>query len=241
MSEAPRFPSFISPSAYRLLPTYRRVALACLRFLIPQQPSASAQHVDFRRSNEVHSGVPSVGGKGQTVPEPETGRTVVDKSDAPRPVTGPVLVGVIPGQFAAVVQRAAVLAAGLGVDLVCVHVDVSTYEETLPDGSRILLPIDSDGDFSYVEQTAEEMRAYLTEALTDCPVVWSFRTMAGDPARALSDAADSIGASMIVVGTREPGVLHALEEVLVGSVAVHLAHHQHRPVLIVPLDPRPFE
>ena len=165
----------------------------------------------------------------------------MDKSDATRPVTGPVLVGVIPGQLAAVVQRAAVLAVGLGVDLVCVHVDVSTYEETLPDGSRILFPIDSDGDFSYVEQTAEEMRAYLSEALADCRVGWSFRTMSGDPARALSDAADTIGASMIVVGTREPGVIHALEEVLVGSVAVHLAHHQHRPVLIVPLDPRPFE
>jgi nucleotide-binding universal stress UspA family protein len=165
----------------------------------------------------------------------------VDTSDAPLPIMGPVLVGVIPGQRAAVVRRAAVIAAGLGVDLVCVHVDVSTYEEILPDGSRILLPIDSDGDFSYVEKTAEEMQAYLSEALKDCQVVWSFRTMAGEPARALSDAADSIGASMIVVGTREPGVIRALEEVLVGSVAVHLAHHQHRPVLIVPLDPRPFE
>jgi nucleotide-binding universal stress UspA family protein len=120
-------------------------------------------------------------------------------------------------------------------------VDVSTYEETLPDGSRILLPIDPDSDFGYVEQTAEEIHAFLSSALKDCWVVWSFRSLAGEPARALSEAADAIGASMIVVGTREPGVIHALEEVLVGSVAVHLAHHQHRPVLIVPLDPRPFD
>ncbi|UNK44272.1 universal stress protein [Arthrobacter sulfonylureivorans] len=166
---------------------------------------------------------------------------MVDKSDVPMPVKGPALVGVVQGQRAAVVRRAAVLAVGLGVDLVCVHVDVSTYEETLPNGSKILLPIDSDGDFSYVERTAEEIQTNLSEALTGCRVAWSFRTVAGEPARALSDVADTIGASMIVVGTREPGVVHALEEVLVGSVAVHLAHHQHRPVLIVPLDPRPFE
>ncbi|MGW6173456.1 universal stress protein [Arthrobacter sp. NPDC055138] len=241
MLRTPRFQSSIPPSAYRSLPTYRRVALACLRFLFPQQLSASARHVSFRRSNEKHSEAPAGGGLTQTVHEPETGGTAVDKSDASRPATGSVLVGVIPGQRPAVVRRAAVLAADLGVDLVCVHVDVSTYEETRPDGSTVLLPIDSDGDFSYVEQTAEEIRANLSVALTDCRVTWSFRTMAGEPARTLSDAADSIGASMIVVGTREPGVIHALEEVLVGSVAVHLAHHQHRPVLIIPLDPRPFE
>lgn len=241
MSEAPRIQSFTSPSAYRSLPTYRRVALACLRSLFPQQRNSSAQQSTIRRSPEQHSGALSGGGTTVTVRKPEAGMAVENSSDAPRPVTGPVLVGVIPGQRAAVVQRAAVLAAELGVDLACVHVDVSTYEETLPDGSRVLLPIDPDGDFSYVERTAEEIQASVSEALTDRRVTWSFRTFAGDPARALADAADAIGASMIVVGTREPGIVHAIEEVLVGSVAVHLAHHQHRPVLIVPLDPRPFE
>ncbi|MCG2624121.1 universal stress protein [Arthrobacter sp. I2-34] len=164
----------------------------------------------------------------------------MDKPDAPRPSMGPVLVGVIPGQRAAVVRRAAELAAGLGTDLACVHVDPSIYEQVLPDGSMVLLPIDPDGDYSYVERTAQQIRANLSEALSGRGVVWSFRTLTGEPARALSEAADSISASMIVVGTREPGIAHALEEIIVGSVAVHLAHHQHRPVVVVPIDPRPF-
>ncbi len=68
-------------------------------------------------------------------------------------------------------------------------------------------------------------------------VHWTFSTLAGEPARALSRLADTINACVIVVGTRERGLGARLEELLVGSVAVHLTHRQGRPVLVIPLDP----
>jgi nucleotide-binding universal stress UspA family protein len=159
----------------------------------------------------------------------------------PHRISGPVLAGVIPGQPAAVVRRAVELAAGLGVGLVCAYVDTSTYEATRADGSHVLLPIDPDGDYDYVEETAEQIRSDLTRILGRSGVDWSFRSLTGEPAHALTGLAESLDASMIVVGTREPGLAHRLEELLVGSVAVHLVHHQHRPVLVVPLNPRPFD
>jgi nucleotide-binding universal stress UspA family protein len=159
----------------------------------------------------------------------------------PHRIRGPILAGVIPGQPAAVVRRAVELAAGLGVELVCGYVDTSTYEATRADGSRVLLPIDPDSDYDYVEETAEQIRADLARILAGSGVDWSFRDLAGEPAQALAETAESLDASMIVVGTREPGLAPRLEEMLTGSVAVRLAHHQHRPVLVVPLDPRPFE
>lgn len=44
---------------------------------------------------------------------------------------------------------------------------------------------------------------------------------------------------MLVIGTRE-GARGALREAVHGSVAAQLAHRQHRPVVVVPLDPVPF-
>jgi nucleotide-binding universal stress UspA family protein len=44
---------------------------------------------------------------------------------------------------------------------------------------------------------------------------------------------------LIVVGTRHPGVRAGAREFFGGSVAVHLAHRQHRPVLVIPLAPTP--
>ena len=156
-------------------------------------------------------------------------------------IGGPILAGVIPGQPAAVVRRAAEFAGRLGVELVCAYVDSSAYESTRADGSRVLLPMDPDGDYDCIEETAEQIRTALARILAGSEVDWSFRALGGEPAHALARTAQSLNASMIVVGTREPGLTHRLQEMLAGSVAVHLAHHQHRPVLVVPLHPIPFE
>ncbi len=56
----------------------------------------------------------------------------------------------------------------------------------------------------------------------------------GEPARALAREAGDIGASMIVVGTREHKLTAALKELTAGSVARHLFHRQDLPVLVVP-------
>lgn len=67
-------------------------------------------------------------------------------------------------------------------------------------------------------------------------VPWTFHYLAGRPDRALTHLARAVDAAAVVVGTRAPGTGARLRELVDGSVAVHLAHHQHRPVLTVPLD-----
>jgi enolase len=157
---------------------------------------------------------------------------------APRRITGPVLVGVVPGQPLAVVHRAADLASSLNVQLLCAYVDVTTYLTDEPDGRTQVQPIDPDGVDDDIEGISAGIRDRLRDALDATGLDWSFRVLAGDPARALGQLAEETEASMIVVGTRERGLGARMEELLVGSVAVHLTHRQHRPVLVVPLGPR---
>lgn len=153
----------------------------------------------------------------------------------PRRIGGPVLAGVEPGQGLAVVHRAADLAHSLGVGLVCAYADPTTVEEHEPGGRVEVLPIDPDG----VDDDAAQIRSDLYHSLRDelwgAGVNWRFAALSGEPAHALAAHAEEIDASMIVVGTREHGLAHRFEERIAGSVAVHLAHHQNRPVLVVPL------
>jgi len=85
------------------------------------------------------------------------------------------------------------------------------------------------------------LEARLASILDGTGVDWSTRTLVGDPAEALGRLANSLDAAMIVVGTRRAGVLGTLRELFEGSVAAHLAHRQHRPVVVIPLDPVPIE
>jgi nucleotide-binding universal stress UspA family protein len=154
-----------------------------------------------------------------------------------RRITGPVLMGVVPGQPLAVAHRAAELAFSLNVKLICAYVDVTTYLAEEPDGRIEARPIDPDGIDDDIEGISAGIAERLHEALDGSGIGWSFVTLAGDPARALGRLAESADASVIVVGTRERGLGARFEELLVGSVAVHLTHRQHRPVLVVPLAP----
>lgn len=156
----------------------------------------------------------------------------------PRRITGPVLMGVVPGQPLAVAHRAAELAYSLNVKLICAYVDVTTYLAEEPDGRVEARPIDPDGIDDDIEGISAGIRERLEEALDASVVRWSFVTLSGDPARALGRLAETADASVIVVGTRERGIGARFEELIVGSVAVHLTHRQHRPVLVVPLTPR---
>ncbi len=157
-----------------------------------------------------------------------------------RPV---VLVGVVQRRVASVVTGAAAFAEAFGAELVCAHVDVGHYlVEALPDGSLVSLPVDPElleegGDEE--ARFPEALRREIQQTLQDRGVAWSTRMIAGEPARALSALAGKLDALMIVVGTREPGLRGSLQEFLTGSVAVHLAHHQHRPVVVIPLTPAP--
>lgn len=148
-----------------------------------------------------------------------------------------VVVGVVLGQPAAVVRTAASFAQRFGADLVCACVDPSRYTlEHAVDGPDLALPLDPDlldlpaGPDPRVEaMVAEHLRGHQTP--------WSVRALAGGPARELARLAEELDAAMIVVGTREGGLRGSLRELVNGSVAAQLAHHQHRPVLVVPLPP----
>ena len=170
-------------------------------------------------------------------PEKETRPATGPVGYVPQKITGPVLMGVVPGQPLAVAHRAAELAYSLNVKLVCAYVDVTSYLAEEPDGRIEARPIDPDGIDDDIEGISAAIKERLREALDGTGIGWSFVTLSGDPARALGRLAESADASVIVVGTRERGLGARFEELLVGSVAVHLTHRQHRPVLVVPLAP----
>ena len=149
-----------------------------------------------------------------------------------------ILVGVVPKQPDAVVLQAATLAKQLDAHLICATVDSSRYTVLEhPDGSVRSLPFDPDWGELREEEFDPEFRTHLAGLLDPSGVAWEVRALAGDPGRALAHVADTVDATMIVVGTRESGLRGSLHEFFNGSVAVHLAHRQHRPVVVIPLSP----
>lgn len=162
-----------------------------------------------------------------------------DQSGPTRSTSGqPVIVGVTSKQPESVLITAAEFAGRLGTELICASVDPGRYlvNDNI-DGFVTALPFDPD----LPELGEEVFDSGLVErigiVLRGRPVTWSVRALAGEPARALSHLADTLDAQLIVIGTREPGFRAEIKEFLAGSIAVHLAHRQHRPVLVVPLAP----
>ncbi|NMM16308.1 MAG: universal stress protein [Cellulomonas sp.] len=150
----------------------------------------------------------------------------------------PIVVAVIPHQPELVALTAASWsrAAG-GVAVYFAYVDPTrfTFQEH-PDGTVRHAEIDPDSvDDSWLE-TQRQIEESLTHVLGDSGVPWEFRYRAGRPDRALTHLARTVDAAAIVVGTRAPGTGARFREAVEGSVAVRLFHHQHRPVLVVPLS-----
>ena len=156
--------------------------------------------------------------------------------------TGPVLVGVVDGQRPDVVRTAARFAADLGAPLLLLTVAPDPYlvgEYVDPMTGAIPLNLAAgEGGRAPAPTVPPSLRDAVETALAGSEVEWSLRVAEGEPALALTDVAEETDARMIVVGTRDPGVLASIAEFLSGSVAVHLAHRQHRPVLVVPLAER---
>lgn len=152
--------------------------------------------------------------------------------------SGAVVVGVVPGQPIEVVTVAAQFAEHFAAELVCEYVDRSSYPvETRADGTVLAAPIDPDVGDEEAETFDPELAQALSTALARHAVRWSTRALAGGVAPALAHLADDLDASMIVVGTRDAGLRASVQEFFAGSVAVHLAHRQHRPLVVVPLSP----
>lgn len=150
---------------------------------------------------------------------------------------GPVLVGVVPGQRAVVLEQAAALASAAGLPLVCGYVDVTVYPVDGTTGGP-LAPIDPDGMDGDAEPLPQAFKDAVSAQLDGTGIDWSLVLLAGEPAHALARQAGEIGASMIVVGAREHKLGSAIKELTSGSVARQLLHRQDRPVLVVPVDPR---
>lgn len=161
-----------------------------------------------------------------TEPPPEPGRSIV--------------VGVVATQPDSVVETAARFAEMFSAELVCASVDITRYTvEERADGTVSAFPIDPDQAEVVEEEFDPALRARLRHLLDPRGVRWSTRALAGEPARELARLADHLDAECIVVGTRHAGFRSGAREFFTGSVAVHLAHRQHRPVLVVPLEPTP--
>ena len=149
-----------------------------------------------------------------------------------------VVVGVTPRQPERVVREAARLAGVFGARLVCAHVDPGSYVVgERADGSVETRPVDPDAvdwePTAFDPELAGRIEAWAGEQ--SVPV--EFRALAGDIGQALGRLAAALDAELIVVGSRRGGLRSSMHEFLGGSVAVHLAHRQPRPVVVVPLTP----
>ncbi|BDI21435.1 universal stress protein [Herbiconiux sp. L3-i23] len=152
-----------------------------------------------------------------------------------------IVVGVVPTQPDEVTRTAARFATLMQARLHFVYVDTDRYSVAgiFSPADPIIEPTMS-MKLDAADDVPREFGAELAErivALLPPGVQWETHRMAGDPAAALSALADERDAAMIVVGTRESTVRASVREFFNGSVAVHLAHRQHRPVLVVPLAP----
>ncbi len=159
---------------------------------------------------------------GRQVPQPALSRMT--------PFAGhPIVVGVTPGQSPLVAATAASWAIALGVRLYPAYVDPTRItEREFPDGTvqHSGLDPDSDGEQGWQRRRAD-LDAELHALLDGSGVAWEFRYLAGRVDRALTHLARAVDAAAFVVGAHDG---HAR-----GSVAAHLVHHQHRPVLVVPV------
>lgn len=150
-----------------------------------------------------------------------------------------IVVGVHPGQPVAVVRTAASFARDLGAILICAFVDILQVDAAFGNSTSGTRSIDPDAETG--DTDARDLHERLGDVLAEFDINWDFQILAGKPADALEHLATRMGAYSIVVGTRHGRLRADVGEFFGGSVAVHLAHHGHVPVLVVPLSPTPAD
>ncbi|QKS19439.1 universal stress protein [Curtobacterium sp. Csp1] len=150
--------------------------------------------------------------------------------------TAGVVVGVQPGQGHDVVGVAAAVAERFSARVVCVVVDPALLSTGLrADGSEIIEPIDPDTADSEPQRLPDDDVRVIRDLAAARSVDVEIVSRVGDPSHALASVAEERDAVMIVVGSQAGR--RRMAELLTGSVAAHLTHQQHRPVLVVPHDP----
>lgn len=148
----------------------------------------------------------------------------------------PIVVGIIPGQPPLVSLTAVSLAEATGAShLHFAYVDPARFVvDELPDGSVRHEPINPDDGDGAWKHTQSFIESQIARDLHGSDVPWTFSYLAGRPDRALTHLARALDAAALVVGARRGR--HRVAEFVNGSVSTRLAHHQHRPVVIVPLE-----
>ena len=118
-------------------------------------------------------------------------------------------------------ERAADLAEAFGAKLVVTSVAPILIGAGRSAGPTD--PVDSPAEHRKELQDARELLEARSIEVDYVPAI-------GDPADTIAELADDRDADLIVVGTRDPGIL---ERLLGQSVSERVAHHAHRDVLIV--------
>lgn len=165
------------------------------------------------------------------VPQPSPSRMVPLRDH-------PLVVGVVPQQPPLLALTAAQWARDAQCSaLYFAYVDRARFtREEYADGTVLHDAIDPDGADAGWTARQKALKSFLAEVMKDQGVEWHFRYLAGRPDRALTHLARAVDAAAYVVGTRGPGAGAHVRELVEGSVAGRLSHHQHRPVLAVPLE-----
>jgi nucleotide-binding universal stress UspA family protein len=151
-----------------------------------------------------------------------------------------LVVGVTPRQPPVVVQWAARFARQFNAVLVCAHVEAANYVVAEhSDGSVESRPMDPDALDWDTAVFDSSLAARIRDAAADAGVQVEFRELAGNIGHALARLAEILDAEMIIVGSRRGGGMRTtMHEFFGGSVAVHLAHRQPRPLVVIPLSPK---
>ncbi|NVN00521.1 universal stress protein [Arthrobacter sp. SDTb3-6] len=147
-----------------------------------------------------------------------------------------IIAGVTPGQDPAVWERALELAESLSAPLIAAFVDPASYLIEWTPGHEIL-PISLDPILDQEDETAiaaSRLKKSLQDAAASYNTTWAMRIIAGDPAPALGRLAEATGASTIVIGTRRPGIMAKVDELVSGSLMHRLLSTQPVPVLGIP-------
>lgn len=147
---------------------------------------------------------------------------------------GPVVLGAGWDISEHLVRTAVVLAAGLGLHLICAFVDPAGYlTEWETDGSRTAASLDPAANEEAQFPSGRVLQSL--EAFLGPPgAQWSFRVLNGDVSQALGRLTESTGASLLIVGGPRAGIRARTDRLLEGSVSAALTRTQTRPVLVVP-------
>lgn len=149
----------------------------------------------------------------------------------------PLVVSVVRDQPAVVALTAVTLARATGARaLYFAYVDTARYcDEEYPDGSVRHLSIDPDLDDEVWPEIEAELKGLVAEWMKGQDVPWQFRYLAGRVDQALTHLARTVDAAGFVVGAHVRRH-RRIKDFVNGSTGMHLAHRQHLPVIVVPVE-----